>query len=659
MSDSTKSKNVAHSMYTNGIDKMKSNLEKDKEKIGVFDVNVNTTTPNTNCSIISAEFDKIKSSYSTIIAPPKSFDDDNSLVEPTKNINEFIKKCLNSTKTIIDQLIRIERMFITYINNSIEYIIYNETNYELEYMNIIVDILEHFTLTYDSNRTYTDKAVLNKDYDKILDDNNYVRFCDHLKYYYNEILLLIKGFNESIKTGENTTDNDKLKDIYTKASKIIDECNNNILKTIERVITSISNNYVNKLNSIDTIYVNLQDENIFYCPTYLNKNFTVDLENKEVEESIDIMVNYYSVVNKKINKQLRNDITIDNFNTIKYDLYGLIFYRKMCKLSPYRDTELMGTKIIPNLSTIQTHPFDNKNICFCCALPVDYQEMIQKLNFDYKVDIREAYIKTANVMYYIKTIIDNLLNEEKSIQIRNERICKFYDSDFTGNCSYDKVNFKLILDKYNTIVSRDISSYHNYIFQNTSDKNKITESSLNKFSDNNLSVGNMMRSSKILHNTVVNSHSFDELINAIDPKKGSWVITFIIGLIIGILSVVGSIIFVLAKNGTEVSTENELKLKKKKIKIWFIVCLIGLILSVLIITFSLFVLFKVSKNSPANKIRLEILFTAIFIIITFGYLIFFILYYLNDKVKIKLVVKEPETPAQTPGQPTGTPGQTN
>lgn len=657
MSDSTKLKNVAHSMYTTGVDNMAALLEIDKEKIGVFEVN-DIKILNTNCSIISTEFDKIKSSYFKINIPPDRFDDENSLATPTRNIDNFIKTCVNSSKTIIDQLKKIERMFISYINNSIEYIIYNETNYELEYMNIIVNILERFTLTYNSNKTYTDETVLNTDYLKILDDEKTIRFCDHLKYYYNKILFLIKGFNESIANSKNVSENDKLKDIYTKAYKNIDNCNNDILKTIERMIISISNNYVNKLNSIDTIYVNLQDNDNFYCPTYLNTKFTVDLENKEVKESIKIMVDYYSNVFSKIKSLLRNDITIANFNTIKYELYGLIFYRKMCKFSPYRNTDLMGTDIIPNLSIIQTFPFDDKDICFCCALPIDYQEMIQKLDFDYKVNIRDAYIKTANVMYYIKNIIDNLISE-KSTQIRNEKICQYYDSNFTSKCNYDEVDFKLILDKYNTNVTRDISSYHRYIFpKDNSNKVEITESSLNKFTDNNLLVGNMTRSSRILNNADVNSHSFDELINAIDPQKGSWVITFIIALIVGILSVVGSIFFVIKKNGTEVSTENELKLKRKTIKIWYIICLIGLILSVFILAVSLIVLYSISKNSPANKIRAEILFTAIFIIITFGYLIFFNWYYLNDKVEIKLVVKESEKPTDTNNNST-TPDQTN
>ena len=38
MSDSTKSKNVAHSMYTNGIDKMDKLLEIDKKKMSVADI---------------------------------------------------------------------------------------------------------------------------------------------------------------------------------------------------------------------------------------------------------------------------------------------------------------------------------------------------------------------------------------------------------------------------------------------------------------------------------------------------------------------------------------------------------------------------------------------------------------------------------------------
>lgn len=653
MSDSTKLKNVAHSMYTNGVNNMNKLFEIDKKIIGGFEVNDKDTI----CTKISTEFNNIKTSYGQIDNPPTDYYTKKILESHINKINNFIKTCNNSSRTIIDQLNIIERMFINYINNSIDYIIYNETKYELDYMNIIVGILEHFILTYDSSKKYIKEEDLVTDYSDILDDSEYVRFCDYLKYYYNKILLLIKGFNESIKSDKYRDENNKLKDIYTKANKIIDNCNNDILKMIERMILSISNNYVNKLNSIDTIYVNLQDSNnIFYCPTYLNEKFTVDLENKEVKESIKNMVDYCSDVNKKIRQQLQKDIiTITNFNTIKYDLYGLIFYRKMCKFSPYRNTNLMGINNIPNLSSIQTDPFDKKDICFCCALPVNYQEMIQKLNFDYKVNIRYAYIKTANVMYYIKNIIDNLITEE-STQIRNEKICEYYDSGSTSNCDYNGVEFELILNKYETIVSRDISSYHRYIFQSSSDKNKITESSLNKFTDNNLLVGNMMRSSEILNNAIVNSHSFDELINAIDPNKGSWVLTFIIGLIVGILSVVGSIFFVIKKNGTEVSTENELKLKKKKIKTWYIVCLIGLILSLFILAISLIVLYSISKNSPANKIRAEILVTAIFIIISFGYLIFFNWYYLNDKVKIKLVVK---TPGQTPAQTPETPGQTN
>ena len=657
MSDSMGIKNKEALLYSGTLEKFKNLVDGNINNIGSFGDDISS---NSYCFQIKKEIDTVITNYNKIVKLESEVTNKNGYDDFKINIDNFINVCNKSSNKIIEFINKIRDEYISCINKYSSYIVFNNTDYEENYMVSLLNFINNFTVVKSVHYKYNPNEF-NDDYKKL---ENYTKehiICEILRLYQYKLNDLSKTNKDNASSANADDYHELMASILLDSSKNIQKINISLMDAIKKLFVNIASNYSRTFGSINSISVILDDEkkekdNYFYCPTYLNTDFTVDLENSEVKSSLTLMSNYYS----SLYNSVKNSVSNSNFNNTEFIkvsalMYGYVFYRKMIVFNASQNADLMGTNNIPNINSIETEPFDTYDICICGALPINYQELIQKLNFNYKVNIRDAYIKTANIMYFYSNIINTLVNEKYDANA-NAKICQFYNSrKETFKCDYNIIDFKTILKDYKQIIDPEISGYHKYIFQNTSDKNKITESSLNKFSDNNLLVGNMTKSSKILNNAIVNSHSFDELINAIDPQMGSWVLTFIIGLIIGILSVVGSIFFVIKKNGTEVSTENELKLKKRTIKIWYIVCLIGLILSVFILAISLIVLYNISKNSPANKIRTEILVTAIFIIILFGYLIFFNWYYLNDKVKIKLVVKTPETPAQTPE----TPGQTN
>ena len=657
MSDSMGIKNKEALLYSGAIDKFKNLVDSNTKKIGSFDSNENDV--NSYSYQIKNEINVVIAEYKKIIKLESNVTNSNDYTKFKSNLDNFNNICNKSIVKIIEIINRIRDDYIRCINNFSSYIVFNNTDYENNYMDSLLNLIIKFTTMKSVHHEYKITNEFESDYDKLESHEKDYNICELLRLYQYKLNYLSKD-NKTEASSVNSNDYDNsIANVLLDSSKNIQKNNISLLKSIKNLFVNIASNYSRTFGGINSISVILDDsDNNFYCPTYLNTDFTVDFENSEVKKSLSLMSNYYDGLYSSV----KNVLSDSNFSTTAYYkvaalMYGYVFYRRMTVFSADQNANLMETVNIPSMSSIESRPFDEYKICICGALPINYQELIQKLNFNYKVNIRDAYIKTANIMYYYSAIINTLVNEKYAANA-NAKICQFYNSSEASSvCEYNIIDFKPILKDYQQIINQEISSYHKYIFQNTSDKNKITESSLNKFTDNNLLVGNMTRSSKILNNTVVNSHSFDEIINAIDPQKGSWVLTFIIGLIVGILSVAGSILFVIKKNGTEVSTEDELKSKKKTIKVWYIVCLIGLILSVFILAASLIVLVNISKNSPANKIRVEILFTAIFIIISFGYLIFFNWYYLNDKVEIKLVVKTPEQPTDTTNSTT--PEQTN
>ena len=663
MSDSMRIKNEKARLYSGTLLDLKKLIDENIKNIGSF---VKDDNKDSYCNKIKNEFIKISTEYNNIYGSESSVDTDNEYEIIKGKLDNFIKVCNDSIDEIKKHINLIYYEYNKCIDDYSSYLVFNNTDYENNYMKSLLDLIKRFTTMKSVHYQYKNENDFDVDYKQLNQYKSNLNICELLRLY--QFKLKYSSEKYEIKaSGTNAKEQyEPIANILLDSSKIIQKINISLLKTIKNLFVDIASNYSRAFGGIDFITVILDDTDYnFYCPTYLNTDFTVDFENPEVQKSLKLMRKYYDGLYSSV----KNKLSDSNFSTTTFDevsglMYGYVFYRKIIVITANQNANLMKIEDISdmNMNSIRTIPFDKHKICICGALPINYQELIQKLNFNYKVNIRDAYIKTANIMYYYSGIVNTLVNEKYDANA-NEKICQFYDSSkASDNCDYNIINFKSILKDYKDIIDPEITSYHYYIFQGTSDNNKITESSLNKFTDNNLLVGNMTRSSKILNNADINSHSFDELINAIDPQKGSWVITFIIALIVGILSVVGSIFFVIKKNGTEVSTEDELKSTKKTIKIWYNVCLIGLVLSMIILAVSLIVLYNVSKNTPANKIRAEILFTGVFIILISCYIIYFYRFCSVDNIEIKLVVKEPEKPTDTNNNTDNnstTPDQTN
>ena len=470
-------KNKSQSNNKNNIQQSKKKNDKIKKIINLSITPQKKKTNNIN------SLKKTKNNNNFLFLNISHNNDNNKIIENTKNKNKFSKSVVEQPKHSINSHSN------TTIINSYNYV---NTNNSININNINKNIIDN------NNNKNNDKKVLVIDLDETLIHTSFDKVENPDLKIQLDSNIKKNNLNNNNNNNNNDIPSSKSVEAYIRIRPGVDLFLSQMSKYYDIYVYSASSK-----NYLNTIIKNIDKNNIIkQC--YCREDCIIYVEDYEID--FDKPNNKYNYIKdlKKINKELRNIVFIDN-NTISFKLQEKNGIPIKSWYDDYEDLELY--KLIPILKNLSGF-YDVRveiskfvqNKTFIWSKSINW--LIENcLNSSYLNEINSVLLKEQKKPEYNICSYDMNINKPRVINNINNILINL-NEDNENKAKKIKKNKKSFLKKINTEMNFKSNNYKNIkIYKNNSDinsdnkllydhkspKNKKININNNIYSNNNFS----------------------------------------------------------------------------------------------------------------------------------------------------------------------------